>query len=239
MKGNNMKLSKTELCFIENAARTALLFKIDKLIIDEHGCRGIDECRTVYLNQDNAHVPALSFKSMCILRVPVFISRLNIAQSQEDVEAHITTSDSGWVQSITFKSRGTKIEYRGSDPTTHTVYKSLNDEVATAITLTETGVDLMKRGIVAMGATQIKIISNDVVSFEITDINNDVLSYEFPDNATSLSSNYNTKFAYKYPANLLLSLVKQDATGCVTVGGRIGTLSMKINDINVYIIPQK
>lgn len=234
-----MKLTDDEIKYIENAARTAMMFKVDNIIIDEEGCRGIDDGRTVWMRQGANTLPALTFDSICIQRVPLFLSRLDIARTQEQFEVDASLHDDGWIQCLTFKGKGTKIEYRGSNPIKTKIPKNLNDDRAMQVKLNGEVILLMQKGQAAMGAELVNIISNDEVTFEFMDVNRDVFSYTFPDKAESLTDEDVTKFAHKYPIKLILSMFKQDPDGYFSVGGRIGTLSVKINGIDVYIIPQK
>ena len=236
-----MKLTTEEIQFIENTAKTAMLFNVDNLIIDGEGVKGLDDGRTVYLRQSAANVPKLSFESICITRIPLFLSRLDIAKKQENFHVDATVhSDDGWVQCLTFKGKGTKIEYRGSNPIKTKIPKGLNDDRSAQVRLNGEVVLLMQKGQAAMGAELVNIINNDEVTFEFMDVNKDVFSYTFPNSAESLTTDSDApKFAHKYPIKLVLALFKQEPDGFFSVGGRIGTLSVNVEGIDVYIIPQK
>jgi len=234
-----MKLTNEEIEYLEATAKTAMLFQIDTLLIDEDGCRGIDDARTVYIRQDVDDIPDLTFGAICLTRIPLFLSRLEIAKTQDNFHVDATLHDDGWVQSLTFKGKGTKIEYRGGNPIKTKVHKTLNDERATSVQLNAEVVRLMKKGQSAMGAELVTLISNDEVSFEFIDVNKDVFSYTFPDKAQSLTAADVTKFAHKYPIKLVLTLFNLDPDGMFTVGGRVGTLCVNVHGMDVYVIPQK
>lgn len=233
-----MKVTPEEIKFIENTARTAALFHIDNIVIEPDRVRAIDDDRTIYLNLVE-NVPDLSFGSICITRVGLFLSRLEIAKVQKSfaVEA-IMHKDGEFVQSLVLKGEGTKIEYLCGNPTTIKIPKDLNDERTSKVKLNGELILLMQKGMNAMSAEEITIISNGEVTFEMIDLNKDVLSYEFPDKAEAITKGGTTKFAHKYPVKHILSLFKQDPTGHFEIGGRIGTLSVNVNGINVYVIPQ-
>lgn len=233
-----MKLSKDEIQFIESVARTAALFNIDTIIIEPDLVRAIDEERTVYLRQTD-NIPTLSFKSICITRVGLFLSRLDIAKGQENFTVEAVMHKSGdFVQSLIFRGKGTKIEYLGSNPLKTKVHRDLNDVRACQVKLNGNVVFLMQKGQVAMGAELVNIISNDEVTFEFMDVNKDVFSYTFPEAAEALTDDNVTKFAHKYIIKHILTLFKQNPDGYFSIGGRIGTLTVEINGITVYIIPQ-
>ena len=233
-----MKVTAEEIKFIESTARTAALFHIDNIVIEPDRVRAIDDDRTIYLNLVE-DVPDLSFGSIAITRVGLFLSRLDIAKVQKSfaVEA-VMHKDGEFAHSLILRGKGTKIEYLCGNPTTIKIPKDLNDERSTEVKLNAELVVLMQQGMSAMSSNEITIISNDEVTFEIVDLNKDVFSYTFPDKAKALIEDGTTKFAHKYPAKHILSLFKQNPDGYFEVGGRIGTLSVNINGINVYVIPQ-
>lgn len=233
-----MKLTQEELKFITTSAQTAVKYGVESIIIDSTGVRGWNDERTVYVRQED-NVPPLSFEEICITRIPLFLSRYEIAKVIDGFAANITLHDDGWVQSVGFTGKGARIDYRGSNPIKNKIPPTLKDERATSCKLSGESVSLMKKGESAMGAKLVTLISNDEVTFEFTDVNNDVFSYAFPDKATALTDDNITKFAHKYPVKVILSLFNHDPTGYFLVGGRIGTLSVEIDDMTVYIIPQK
>lgn len=243
-----MKLDANTISYINDVVKTAQLIGCDDIMIEPGRVRGIDEARTVCILQTE-NVPDMPFGSIGLNRLSVFQSRYEIARVQdkftievEEAKANIKQDDDSMAEqpiarSITMKGKGTKIEYRCSNPATMRAPKVIKDELKARVQLTGDAVLLLQKGQVAMGADTVTIISNDGVSFEFTDVNNDVFKHTFAEEAEDLLGEGDTKFAHRYPSKTLLALFKHNPTGTFSVG-EAGTLWLEINNLNVIVLPQ-
>jgi hypothetical protein len=243
-----MKLDANTISYLNDVVKTAQLIGCDEIMIEPERVRGIDEARTVCILQTES-VPDMPFGSIGLNRLSVFQSRYEIAKVQdnfsieaEEAVAKIEQDDGTKVdmpiaRALTMKGKGTKIQYRCSNPGVMRAPKVIKDELKARVQLSGDAVLLLQKGQAAMGADTVTIISNDGVSFEFTDVNNDVFKHTFAEDADDLLGDGDTKFAHRYPAKTLLALFKHNPTGTFSVGNA-GTLWLEINGLNVIVLPQ-
>lgn len=233
-----MKVNRDELAYITNVVDTARMVGIDDVIIEPDKVRAIDENKTVVLFQDQ-DVPEMSFNSIGLNRINVFLSRLDVARTQPNFEVNATTDDdSEFARSLTMKAKGVKVEYRCANPRTIAAPKKVNDTLVCKINLTADAVYLLQKGLAAMGGEVITVVSDEYgVTFKITDINNDEFTHTFTDQVELLSEDANVTFTHNYPAKILLSLFKTDPEGYFCIGQK-GMLNIVVNNLNIFVLPQ-
>lgn len=232
-----MKLQQKDIDFIYNVVRTASIVAIDNIIIEKDLVRAIDENKTVVLWQ-NENIPSMPFGSIGLNRISVFTARYDIARTQSNfVMEAVVDKDSSFARSLTMKAKGIKIDYRCANPTTINAPRQVNDVLKNRVKLNSEAVALLQKGLAAMGAETVSIISNDGVSFELVDVNNDVFKHTFADEPEPLTNDSDTKFAHRYPAKTLLALFKQNTEGTFDVGQK-GILCVPVNNLNIYVLPQ-
>lgn len=233
-----MKLTPEDITFIENVIRTAAIVNIDDIIIEPDRVRAIDENTTVVIIEEE-NVPDFDFNSIGLNRISVLLSRLAIAKDRDNFGIDAAMDDNNeFVRTLNMTGKGTKIDFRCSNPNHIRAPKQIGDEMIARVQITKEIVDLMQKGIAAMGAEFVNLISNDEVTFEFVDVNNDVYSQVIAEEAKPLNGSTTTKFAHKYPAKTLLSLFKNNPNGCFEVGGQKGMLSIKVNDLTFYVLPK-
>ena len=233
-----MKITSTDIAFIENVIHTAALVGIDNIIIEPDRVRAMDENQTVVILEEDG-IPAFDFSSIGLNRIGVLSSRLNIAKSRDNFGIEAVMDDNNeFVRSLNMTGKGTKIDFRCANPTHIKAPKQIKDEAIARVPINDEVVDLMQKGIAAMGAEYVKLISNTEVTFEFVDVNNDVFSHVIADQADPVNSSTTTKFAHKYPAKTLLSLFKNNPKGYFEVGGTKGMLSIKVNNLTFYVLPK-
>ena len=232
-----MKLTSDEITYIQNVVKTAQTVDIDNIIIEQDTVRAIDDNKTVVLFQ-NEGVPDMSFGSIGLNRIDVFVSRLDIAKTQPDftIEAE-NVDDNKYARSLTMKGKGVKIDYRCANPTTIHAPKQIMDTLEYRVQMNADAVMMLQKGQAAMSAETVTIVSNSKgVSFEIVDINNDLFNYTFTDEVENLLEGDNTNFAHRYPIKTLISLFKQNYES-FSIGQR-GILNICVHDLNIYVLPQ-
>lgn len=237
-----MKVDADTIAFIQKAAKTAQLVGIEGIIIEPNMVRAMHEDRTVIIIHTE-NVPPLPFGSIGIGRVDTFLSRYDVAWTLDKFEMEAIVDEksqaagSPFATSLKMKAKGTKIDYRCADPARMKAPLSKNDTPKNRVKLNGEAVLLMQRGVAAMNADTISIISNNGVSFEIADVNTDKFSYSFADDAEPLTDDTDTKFAWRYPAKILLSIFKTGVEGSFEIGSK-GILGFPVNGLTVYVLPQ-
>lgn len=233
-----MKISTDDIKYIENVVKTGQIVGIDNVIIESGMVRAIDDARTVVLFQDT-DVPDMPFGSIGINRIGVFLSRLEIAKTQDNLNIQIVTEEgSEFAKSVTMNSTDTKIDYRCANPTTIQAPKQINDSLVYNIQLNAEAVSLLQKGHTAMGAENVAIKYNDSgVSFEMVDINSDNFIHTFADSIEILDEAVPETFSHNYPVKTLLALFKQNPNGEFKIGTK-GILGIIVNSLNIYVLPK-
>jgi len=233
-----MKLTNNLITFIENVAKTGLSVNIDNVIIESDMIRAIDDERKVVLFQ-NTGVPEMPFSAIGLTRIPIFLSRLEIAKSQDNFTVDVTVDeDDDYARAFTMKCTGTKIEYRCANPTNIQAPRQINDTLVYRIQMNAEAVSLLQKGQGAMGSETVSIIGcENGVSFELTDINSDVFKHDITSDVQLLDADVSETFSHRYPLKTLLALFKQNPDGSFDVGEK-GILNINVNGLDIYLLPQ-
>lgn len=232
-----MKLDNNNLNYIKNVVETAQLVGIDNIIIEPGKVRAINDEKTVVLCQED-NVPDLPFNSVGLNRINVFLSRLEIARTQDNFAVSVVTDDDGeFARSFTMTGKGFKVDYRCANPKTIHAPKRVNDELIYRINLTADAVQMLQKGQAAMGSDVVSFIYADgSVSLQFIDTNLDKFTLTFTDDVVKKSDAPDT-FTHKYPIKILLPLFKKDPDGYFQIG-RKGMLNIVINSLNIFVLPQ-
>jgi len=233
-----MKITPELAKYIQNVITIAQLVDIEDIIIEPGMVRGMNLARTAAIIHDQ-NVPEFPC-TLGLTRMHVLNSRLNIINTMENFNIDVVTREgTSHAMSLTLKAKGTKIDYRCGDPSLIQAKKKINDPLVYRVTVTPDFVDLLQRGIASMKSEAVSIICNsEGVSFELLDDNKDVFKHTFADNVELIGdtpSGNSAKFAYRYPAKLLLSVLKKEPTHFDV--GAIGLIKMLVCGINVLLIP--
>lgn len=231
-----MKLDPEILAFIKNVVETARLVGIDNIVIEPGKVRAINDEKSVVLFQEE-DVPDMDFE-VGLNRIGVFLSRLEVARTQDNFMIDVKTDDQGvFARSFAMSAKGFKVDYRCANPKTIAAPKKINDEMLYKIQLTPQAVYMLQKGQSAMSAEPVSLICNpDGVTFEFVDVNSDKFSYTFTDEVTA-AKDASDSFTYKYPIKILLPLFKHNAESTFQIG-RKGMLNIVVNNLNVYVLPQ-
>jgi hypothetical protein len=232
-----MKLDQETISYLLNVVKTARLVGIDNIIIEPNLVRAMDDANTVVLFQ-NKDVMEMPFGSIGLTRTDAFMARYEVARSQDKftMEA-VVHDDTEYARSLVMKGKGVKIDYRCGDPSKIKAPRQVNDTLMFSVGLTGEAVAILQKGQAAMGVDTVSVVSNDGVSFELTDVNGDTFKYTFADDAEPLSDDTNTKFVHRYPVKTLLALFKNNPEGKFSIGAK-GILSFPINGVTVFVLPQ-
>lgn len=238
MSNGTVRVDQNTLIFIQKVVDTARLVKIENVIIEPGKVRAIDDSRAVALFQDK-DVPDLPFGSIGLTRIDVFHSRFEIAKSMDGftIEAMMDPTNT-FARSIKMKGKGINIDYRCASPTTIQAPKVIQDDIKYSSRMTPEAVGLIGRGLSAMGADVIEFSGDDEgVLFSIEDVNRDALTYQFADAFADVDGDEVSAFKYKYPAKVLLSLLKQSSDQEFFITTR-GMMRVIVNGLTLHIPPR-
>lgn len=231
-----MKANNDVIAFLERVAQTAQMVGIDSILIEQQLIRGMDEGKTVAILQEVKDI-TLPFSGMGLVRIGLFLSRLEIAKTRDNVSIDIELNKEN-VAAITFKGTGLKIDYRSGNLATIQAPRQINDDMKYTIPLNGDAVALLQKGASAMGGDLVAIVHNETgVHFEVTDSNvGDVFSYMFTRDM-GVEKEEAGKFSFNYPVKLILTLFKQIPDGSFKIGAK-GMLRVNINGIDIYVLPR-
>jgi len=228
-----MKLEPEIIAHIRKAVKTAHMLGIEDVCIDDGLVRAMHADRSVLIIAPNDI--DLPFDSMGITRIPQFLSRLDIVSNSDKFTIDFSATDDV-VKSVVMKCTGTKIDFKCGDPNKIIAPRKNNDVVSYGIAITDESIELLKKSEAAMKADEITIISNDDgVSFELNDVNNDIFRHELQIKAEILSGD-SLAFAFRYPAKLLISLLRNNVN-YFEVAER-GSLKLQINGFDIFVFPK-
>lgn len=226
-----MQLQKETITHIQKAVKTAKLLGIDTICIEEGLVRAMSDDRSVLIV--DANDVELPFEALGVSRIPQFIERYNITSEGENFTMSLDESDA-FVKSVVLKCKGTKIDYKCSNPSNIVAPRKLVDVMTYGIDITDESIQMLKRSVAAMGADELTIVSNDDgVSIEMNDVNNDIFKHELNTIAAILDGE-STSFAFRYPAKLLISLL-QNSTNHIEIAKK-GSLKLNINGFDTFVI---
>jgi hypothetical protein len=237
-----MKLDTTLLTYIKNVVDTANILKIENIVIEPTKVRAMSDDQTTVIFQ-TTNVPDLAFGSICLNRLPEFVSRFAIIRSTVGFEITATTTGDDntipcdpkistprsamWVKSLHMEGLNTSIDYRCTNPALVRAPRSMNHTPQHEIQMTENTITLMQKGKLAMKAEHVKFIGNKQGTFMVLlDINGDQLKHK-------LSSTI-SDFTHTYPIDKLITIFKlqPNATFFIT---NLGFFKCSINELDVYI----
>jgi len=228
-----MKLEKEAIQHIQKAVKTAKLLGIEDICIEDGLIRAMHADRTVLI-VDNNTVP-LPFEMLGIARIAQFLDRLNIVCDADGFSIDFT--DSGdFVKSVVMKCKGTRIDFKCSNPSNIVAPRKLADEMLYGISISDESIDMLKKSTAAMKADDVTIVSRGgEVSFEMNDVNNDVFKHELEQEVTIISGESND-FAFRYPAKLLISLLRSNVNYLEIA--KKGSLKINLNGLDTFVIPK-
>lgn len=240
-----MKLTADAVTKLDSLVQTALTAGIKKLVIESGKIRGIDEKQTVViLSTDN--VPDFGGKQIGINRLDSLAARLSLVKNQGPVEINATEASNGLDISILDLSSGkVKAQFRcASVEAVKGVPKNVADTLVWEIVIDSKSLPIITQAIAAMGAESVTIASKDAktVSVELVDANKDVFTTELPESPNWIGTgNPQSSFCQKYPAKTFVSLIKEALKVSDPVSiklGEGGIVSLKINGLDFFILPQ-
>lgn len=254
-----MKLDASTLLYIQNVVKTAKLLKIQNVIIEPGKVRGMDDDQTVVIYQDT-NVPDMSFGSIGLNRLDVFISRFDIIRSTSGFEIEVSTmgddntigfdkfdlknknkngiSQPMWVKNVSMSGLNTNIDYRCANPSIIKAPKNRTDNNRYLLTLTENAFTMIQKGKQAMDSDYVTITGNSKgVHLLVTDDNGDSLKYKFGNDVVCLLPDEEfPSFTHNYPIDKLIPIFKPNSDVSFHITQK-GFLVANLNELDIYVAP--
>ncbi len=233
-----MKLDKELADFIFNVVKTSSLVGVDRIIIEPGLVRSMSEDRTVGV-YSNKNVPDLP-NSFGLRRIQELQNRFTIAKDMDEFTINI--EDNGdFIGKMIISAKGLKIDYRCADPSKIASPRVLKGVECYKVKINEEAVKIFQKGLAAMNADEVSIVSNNGVSFEFADLSHDIYKYTFAKNVELMTNEdgevpASDKFVHRYSAKTLLALFKNNPEAEFTVDQK-GMLRFPLNDLTVFVFP--
>ena len=234
-----MLLDKIIIDKIQSIIQTAQLVGIDSVIVSKEMVRATNIENTVIIfHGEDIDLP---FDAIALNRLPTFASRLELAAAGEKFQIDATVDDNEeFAKSLTMKNKKTKIDYRCANPSTVKAPKQIQDAMCFEISLDAGDINTLGKAALAMGTDLIEISGDkDTAQIKMIDINRDEFKHDITGSAKIITGNKTkeTSFSHKYPAKILLALLKKSPGEPFRIGAG-GLLNITANGINLFIIPQ-
>ncbi len=232
-----MKLESDILQYVISVINTAMMAKIEAVIIEPDRVRAVDDGRSVVMLHQS-DIPSLPFPAIALTRLSTFVSRFDLAKLSGDVKATITMDTTHpYVRSINLSSKGFSVDYRCSNPETIRVPKKLNDIARYQFNLSADIISLITKASSAMSNDDVVLKStNGQLFVEMNDTaTNDKLTYDTGSYVEVIDNSVNTDFSYTYSAKLITSLLKHDPNQSLYITASTGLLKVNVNNFDMYM----
>lgn len=234
-----MKLTTEQIAFISRVLTVAHSVGIEALLIDEDGVKAVDEGMNVFLIESANNKPEFDWDAIGIANVSGLISRLKLFEGQ-DFTIDATIDDrSKAVRMLTIKRGRTKADFQCALPKLIAAPRRVNDEFISQFNSDEESINLIQRAVGVMGSSQLTFNSNDEgVTAELAAVNNDIFSHTMPNKVSEIDDSGETRFIYKYPTKITMSLLRKNPNGIIKIGKR-GTLNLVVDGFNLFVLQQR
>lgn len=243
------KLSDDTRDLISFAVKYCNLLKIDSLLIDKSGIRAKQDEFAVYLIEP-ADLDYLEFDTLFIDRISSLAPRIKMFDTSKiDYSIGVVNKelDSGetLVNQLVIKGGNTKINFNCANPArlnANSLPKKVADKMTYSFQMDKACLDVLSRGVSAMGAAEVKLYSKDgTVYAQVKDIEGDTLEHKVNDSYEVLISDGEPEFSFRYIFKMIVPLLreacKEDDFSIVI--SRRGIMKLNINDLSMYIFPEQ
>jgi len=242
------KLSSETRDLIAFAVKYCNLLKIDSLLIDKTGIRAKQDEFAVYLIEPG-DFSFLEFDTLFIDRITSLAPRVKMFETSKIdysflVETKELDNDELLVRQLVIKGGNTKINFNCANPARlnkNSLPKKVNDKMVYEFNMDKQCLDVLNRGVSAMGAEEIKLYSeNDQVFAEVKDIEGDVLNQLVNSSYKTLIDDAENSFSFKYKFKMIVPLLREACKNdefSIVISHR-GIMKLNINELSMYIFPE-
>lgn len=238
-----MILTEEQVSFIQMVIATANIIRSETnkdstattsgISIEPNMVRAVNSNNSAFILQTTG-IPDFSFGSVATTRTELFTSRLELLRNLPGFQIEAVIDN--FVKSLKMTAnKTTSIEFRCSSPSIVRSSRTFKDILKYEVQLNSDAVDLLKRSVNAMKATDVTIkCDNSGASFIIEDDNNDRFEHLFSTTVNSIDDD-KPFFTFKYPLKLVLALFQHNSESFkVSENGFLNTV---INGLNIYVFP--
>lgn len=235
-----MKLEAKEVQNLTGLLRSCAALGIENILIEEGFARGVNEDKScVFISDQN--IPSFGANKIGLSRLGVLLSRLNLMANVKDSGVDAKETAKSEISHLEIAGGRSKMQYRCAAPSLVKAPKSVNDTPTWMVTIKQEELELLVNSIKLMGAKRVVLILQDSqIRVECSDTNNDIFSstLETPPIQVDPDVTLDNSFVHYYPADVLLSVFKQNSGDIEMVVGELGTLSMTASGHPVTVIAQ-
>lgn len=242
-----IKLSEDSKNIIVAAVKYCNLVKIEAVMIDQKGIRAKQDDFAVYVIEPG-DFSYLEFDEMFIHRIESFAPRIKMFESSKikfDIFVETKENDSGvtYVTKAILRGGKTSVEIRCGNPSVvarNRWPKEFNDSIYYEFALAKDELALLKRGLSAMGADFLEILSEDgqTVQVRITDVEKDILTKELNTPMKLIDDDAEDEMNFSYIFKIIIPLLSQavEQESSIRIS-RKGVMCLNISGLSVYIFP--
>ena len=244
-----VKLDEGSRNIIVFAAKYCNLVKIESVFITKEVITAKQDETAVYLVEPGDY-DFLEFDTLYIDRISSLAPRIKLFESNKkgfEIEAVIKDAANGekWVQQLIFKNSRTSVKFNCGNPARlnrDKMPRVINETLYYRFQLTKDSLDTLSRGLSAMGASTMKIFTeNGAVLCDVKDVEGDILCHKIAEDFTPLDSNSEDDFEYEYSFKTMVPLfreaMKENDSFDVEITRR-GIMKLEVNSLSLYVIPE-
>lgn len=243
-----IKLSEETKAIIAFAVKYCGLVKIDSLLIDKSGIRAKQDLTAVYLIEPGDY-NFLEFDSLYITRIGSLVPRIKMFEGSKRsydlyVDLKELDNEDTVVKQLIIKSGSTEIKFSCSTmPQKSRLPKKVNDPLYYEFDMEKDSLDILTKGVSAMGASFIKIFTEGgEIKTSVKDIEGDTLNHVMTSSFEKIHKDSEDEFNFEYDFKVMLPLLKEAAKeGDNTLNiqlTRRGIMRLTINELSMYIFPE-
>lgn len=241
-----MELNKETISFLQRMIKVAKILKIENIVLDNECCRGhLQEEGVMIIERDSK--PKFDFVAMGITRISVLDARLAlITRNEFIIEAELKEKENGtsFISKLLLSNERTDVEFKCSDPNFIKAPKLLKDPVTHWFDLTAESIDLLVNAQSAVRGESVTFkgsVKSGVLA-KLSDSEGDSLNHILTDTLEVAPGVEVEKISFPYKNAIIIPILKQfkdeEEKIRINITSR-GILNVKVNDITVYIAPEK
>lgn len=242
-----IKLSEETRDIIAFAIKYCNLVDIDALMIDKKGIRAKQDDKAVYLIQPG-DFDFLEFDVLYTTRVKDLFPRFKMFETSKidyTIAAEVKDLQDGTniVSKLVIKGKNTTVNFNTSMITANNnLPRHMKDPLHYQLQVQSEDLQLLKKGVSAMGAEEFKIYSeDDSVYCKIKDIEGDELTQKLASSFKILEDDADDDFDVLYNFKIIFPLLNEagrENESFIIKITRKGIMMLKINGLSMYIFPE-
>jgi hypothetical protein len=233
------KLNKETLDLMRSTADICNKLNFEAFVIDSESCRAAKSSAILCTPHKDGTID--SDLNIAISRIPLFLTRLRLAESSSGKELEVYAHDAdqkGYVKKLVFKGKRTSIDFSCANPNNIRTYKTLKDPLFYDLKIDEALAGFLsgiKGASAGIKTFSISVDSEKSRLFSV-DGNGDIVSYSIDGLVTKLPDSDKDDFSFSYDLDGVLPILTNCIGGSVQISRR-GMWRMTSDRNIIYIIP--